>query len=248
MTRRAFGRLPRTARHGALAALLLLPAIAVAQAPSGLGSTGNGSAGVPNRSLGSDRGKASNQAKLDEAVKKFQDDDLPTKLEGITQLGTVDDRAKALGYLLQAANDPEGSVRLKAIDVLGNMKATEAVSSLVQQLFMRDTDKPTKQHVLVALGKIGDPKATRAILDYLARPGDEGMDGNAIYALGEIGDKRAIPTLEEISTAGDPALRPLATAAIQRIQQKPEPDVIPPALAADRRRAGGEAEGRAPTP
>jgi HEAT repeat protein len=240
MTRRALGWLPRVARRGTLVALLVVPTLASAQL-GGLGSTGNGGQNVPNRSLGADRGSASKQAKLDEAVKKFQDEDLPTKLEGITELGNVDDRAKAVDYLLQGANDPQGSVRLKAIDVLGNMKAKEAVPSLVQQLFMRDTDKPTKQHVLVTLGKIGDPKATRAILDYVARPGDEGMDANAIYALGDIGDKRAIPALQEIAQTGDPKLRPLATDAIQRIREKPEPAVVPPALAADRRRAGGEA-------
>lgn len=184
------------------------------------------------------RSTAQSQAKFDEALRKFQDDDPQVKLEGIAALGTVsDDRPKAIGYLLQAANDPDTSFRIKAIDTLGNMQAREAVSPLVQQLFMRDTDRNTKQHLLVALGKIQDPRATKPILDFLARGGDVAVRGNAIYALGEIGDKTALPPLEAIEKDGDDeALRTLARTAAQRIRTKPAPDVLPPALAAERRR------------
>jgi HEAT repeat protein len=237
MTRRASsGSFARGARLAA-AAVLLLPMVAAAQLGNQFGSGASPDAG---RGRLRDRAQPAAKAKLDEAVTKFQDEDLPTKLEGIQMLGTVEDRSKALGYLLQAANDPNAAIRLKAIDVLGAMEAKEAIPQLVQQLFMRDTDKATKQHVLVALGKIGDPKATKPILDFLARPGDDGMDGNAIYALGEIGDKSALPALERIAKGDDAALRPIAQNAVSRIKQKPEPDVVPPALAADLRRAGGE--------
>ena len=192
-----------------------------------------------------DRARPAARAKLDEAVHKFEAEDLPTKLEGIAALGTVDDRDKAIGYLLQASNDPNPSVRLKAIDTLGSMRATEAIAPLVQQLFMRDTDVATKQHVLVALGKIGDPAATQPILDFLARPGDPSIQGNAIHALGEIGDPTAVGMLEHVADAGDPALRPLAKASIRKIREKPAPEIVPPALAADRRQGGGGPGGAA---
>jgi HEAT repeat protein len=191
------------------------------------------------------RGGAQSQAKFDEALRKFQDDDPQVKLEGIAALGTVtDDRPKAIGYLIQASNDPETSFRIKSIDTLGNMQADEAVGSLVQQLFMRDTDRNTKQHILVALGKIGDERATKPIVDFLARGGDVAVRGNAIYALGEIGDKTALPPLEHIEKDGDDeALRTLARSAAQRIRDKPAPEVLPPALAADRRRGGPPEQG-----
>lgn len=229
-------RLALPTRTACLAALALLPPAlpAAAQVPA------TQDAG---RARLRDRARPAQQAKLDEAVRKFEDEDVPTKLEGIAALGTVDDRPKAIGYLLQASNDPNASIRLKAIDTLGNMRASEAIPSLVQQLFMRDTDRVTKQHVLVALGKIGDDKATKPILDFLARPGDPDVEGNAIHALGEIGDPVATPALQGIVRDGDPALRPLAQAAIQKIRDKPAPEVIPPALAADRRRGGGEPGG-----
>ena len=140
-------------------------------------------------------GKAQSKVKLDEALRNFNAEDLPTRLEGVEQLGHSDDEAKAVGYLLQAANDPEMAIRLKAIDVLGTMRAKDAVGSLVQQLFMRGTETTTKQHILVALGKIGDSRATKPILDFLARDGDRGLRGNAIFALGDIGDQDAVEPL-----------------------------------------------------
>lgn len=188
-----------------------------------------------------DRNRPAAQAKLDEAVRKFEDEDLATKLEGIAALGSVEDREKALGYLLQAANDPHPSIRLKAIDTLGTMRATEAVGTLVQQLFLRDTDRGTKQRILVALGKIGDRSATKPILDFLARPGDVALRGNAIHALGELGDPAALAALDRLAESDDAVLRPLAQAAAQKIRALPPPEVLPPALAAERRRADASA-------
>ena len=59
--------------------------------------------------------------------------------------------------------------RIKAIDTLGHIKAKEATPLLIQQLFMRDTDLGTKQRILACLGKIGDTRATRPLIDFLAR-------------------------------------------------------------------------------
>ncbi len=219
-------------------AIVSLPVLAAAQVPAAQ----DGREKMRDRfNKDNGRGGAQAQAKFDEALRKFQDDDPQVKLEGIAALGTVagDDRAKAIGYLLQATNDPDTSFRIKSIDTLGNMQASEAVSPLVQQLFMRDTDRNTKQHILVALGKIGDERATKPIVDFLARGGDVAVRGNAIYALGEIGDKTALPPLEHIEKDGDDeALRTLARSAAQRIRERPAPEVLPPALAADRRRGG----------
>ena len=237
-------------RRVAALLLLLLPGIALAQ----YGSGGPGGGITPedqNRNQLRDRlsspvGKAQTKVKLDEALRNFNAEDLPTRLEGVEQLGHSDDEAKAVGYLLQAANDPEMAIRLKAIDVLGTMRAKDAVGSLVQQLFMRGTEMTTKQHILVALGKIGDSKATKPILDFLARDGDRGLRGNAIFALGDIGDQDAVEPLTRIADSGsDPTLRSLAQTAVHKIQTKPAPEVIPSALAAERARKEAEAKEKA---
>jgi HEAT repeat protein len=175
-----------------------------------------------------------NSARLDEALRKVRSDDIDTRLEGVRLLGEQTD-PKATDALLAAAADPDARVRVKAMDTLASLKTKEATPLLVQQLFMRDTDLATKQRVLACLAKIGDPRATQPIRDFLARDVDPGVRGNAIYALGEIGDPSALPTLQAIVDEDDETLRGLALEAIRRIHARPAPDVILPALAGDRR-------------
>jgi HEAT repeat protein len=214
----------------AAAALLLAPAVSRAQ-PSDLQE--------PRQRL-RDRYKTPQQnQRLDENVRKWKSEDPDERLEAVTGFGAVQD-PKAIEYLLTAANDPDTRIRVKAIDVLGQVQAKEAVPLLVQRLFMRDTDLGTKQRCLAALGKIGDPRATKPILDFLSRDVETPVRGNAIYALGDIGDPAAVPALEQLAQHdADPTLRGLATEAIRRIKEKPAPPVVPPALVDRRRGEGG---------
>lgn len=184
-----------------------------------------------------------NSQKLDENLRKFRSDDPDERLEAIRGLGELND-PKGLEYVVAAASDPDPRIRIKAIDTLGNIRAKDATPLLVQQLFMRDTDIPTKQRILVALGKIGDTRSTRPIVDFLSRNVDSATRGNAIYALGDIGDRTALPGLEGVARdSQDEAHRRLAAEAIRKIREKPEPEVIPPALAGDRRQPGEAAGG-----
>jgi len=65
--------------------------------------------------------------------------------------------------------------------------------------------------------------------------------GNAIFALGDIGDPAALPSLEALAKEGqDPLLRSLAAEAARKIRARPAPAVVPPALAVDRRGQGSE--------
>jgi HEAT repeat protein len=179
--------------------------------------------------------KPRQQQKLDDAIRKFGEEDTQSRLEGVEGLGENADDAKAVEYLLRGAADADLSVRVKAIDVIGDHRLKAGVPLLVQQLFMRDTTLATKQHILAALGKIGDPHATKPILDFLARDVDPSVRGSAVYALGDIGDRAALPVLEKlVKQSTDENFRGLAQAAIRKIEQRPAPAVVPPALA-DRR-------------
>jgi HEAT repeat protein len=220
----------------ALAAIPLLASLAAAQ----LSPADDGRTRLRDRYE-----KPRQQQKLDDAIRKFGDEDVPTRLEGIEGLGQSADDPKAIQYLMQGASDPEACVQAKSIDVIGDNKVKEATPLLVQQLFMRDTSLPTKQRILAALGKIGDPRATKPILDFLARDIDPTVRGNAIYALGDIGDKTAIPPLEKLAkNTTDDTLRGLAQSAIRKIQEKPGPAVVPPSLTKDRGAGAGEDEER----
>lgn len=206
-------------------AAAFLPALAMAQVP-GLNE--------PRTRLRDRYRSPQSSQKLDENVRKLKSDDTGDRLEGVRGLGEVND-PKAREYLLTAASDPDARVRIKAIDTLGNVKATEATPLLIQQLFMRDTDIGTKQRILASLGKIGDKRATGPILDFLARDMDPAVLGNAIFALGDIGDPAALPALETIAKDGhEETLRGLAASAARKIRERPAPPVIPPALAVER--------------
>ena len=187
------------------------------------------------------------QQQFDETLRKFESDDLPTRLEGIAAMGQIDkkDEPRALAYLLSAANDPNTAVRSKAIDTLGHMHAREATTPLVQRLFMRDTDDFTRRRILASLGMIGDKRAVEPLLDFAGGKANPETRAGAIYALGEIGDRKSLPALERIVSDGDdPMLRDVAKVAIQRIKARPEPTETPPSLVDEKRPppAAGEGE------
>jgi HEAT repeat protein len=215
----------------ALAWIALLPAVVVAQNPFDQSQ--------PSSTRGlRDRYKApQNSQKLSDNIRKLQSEDSDERLEAISGLGEMND-PKATEYLVASANDPDARIRIKAIDTLGRIQAKEAVPLLIQQLFMRDTDLGTKQRILVSLGKIGDERATGAIIDFMSRDLDPAVRGNAIFALGDIGDPAALPSLEALSKETQaPVLRGLAVEAIRKIHAKPAPSVVIPALANDQRQA-----------
>ena len=212
-------------------AALILPALAWAQIP--------GDPDPPRTRLRDRYRTPQTTQKLSDNVRKLQSEDPAERLEAIHGFGELNE-PKAIEYLVGAANDPDMRIRIKAIDTLGQIKAKEAIPLLVQQLFMRDTDLGTKRRILVSLGKIGDDRATRPIIDFMSRDVDPSARGNAIFALGDIGDPAAIAPLEAIANDGDPGLRGLAAESIRKIRARPAPSVVPPALAVDRR--GGPAQ------
>ena len=223
----------RPGRRAVLAGVVLLPALVFAQAPI---DTENPRARLRDRYK-----TPQNSQKLDEAVRKLKGDDLTERLDAVRSLGEVND-PKATEYLVAAASDPDMRVRVKAIDTLGQIRAKDATPLLIQQLFMRDTDLGTKRRILATLGKIGDERAAAPILDFLSRDVDVAARGNAIFALGDIGDRSALPALQTLTTnTQDDNLRGLAQEAIRKIQTRPAPAVVPPALAEERR--GGGARG-----
>jgi HEAT repeat protein len=72
----------------------------------------------------------------------------------------------------------------------------------------------------------------------MSRDLDPAVRGNAIFALGDIGDRAALPSLEALAKeTQDPNLRGLTHEAIRKIQTKPAPSPVPPALANDQRNA-----------
>jgi HEAT repeat protein len=148
----------------------------------------------------------------------MQNDDPDARLAGLNALTDLSD-GQSVDYLLQALGDGDMRVRAKAIDSCGNLRATAATPVLVQQLFLRETTPPVRQRVIAALGKIGDARATKPIIEILEHDLDVPTRGTAIFALGDIGDSESLVVLDEISrTDENPTLQRLAREAAHKVR------------------------------
>ena len=121
------------------------------------------------------------------------------RLRGVEDLGQSSD-PRAVNHLLKAMGDADLRVQARAIDYLGARRASDATPLLVQKLFLAGAPGPLRQRVLTSLGRIGDPSASRPILDFLAQEQNADVRGTAIYALGEIGD---VTIRDELVKLGD---------------------------------------------
>ena len=180
------------------------------------------------------RNRGSGGGNVSEGARKLRSDNVSDRLEGIRVLAEADD-PKAVEYLLSAASDGDIRVRIKAIDELGNLRATDATPLFIQQLFLRETEPAVQQRVLAALGKIGDPRSTRPICDFLSRDLDPSTRGTAIFALGEIGDSTALEVLTRLAAnQQDPVTSRLADEAARKITHRAPQAIELPFLAEDR--------------
>jgi len=162
--------------------------------------------------------KTTKGSNLDDFVRNLNSDDPAKRLQGLKSLTDSKD-PKAIEYIVGAIGDSDMRIKAKAIDALGNLRATEATPVLVQHLFLRDTDADVKQRILASLGKIGDPRAAKPIGEFLERDLDPAMRGTAIYALGDIGSVESLPLLDKIAeTDGNKTIERLAKEAAEKVK------------------------------
>jgi HEAT repeat protein len=126
-------------------------------------------------------------ANIDEWHKRLFDPDASTRMEAVESLGK-DGTDASVKPLLDATADADPRVRAMAIDYLGLIGSPQATQVLTQYLFLSKTDDASKQHVLVALGRIKDPTTIRALKAFTQNTEDNDLRCAAIHALGEVGD------------------------------------------------------------
>ncbi len=166
-------------------------------------------------------------ANLTEWVRRLSHDRPETRLEAVKSLGNSKD-PKAIEHLLGATADVDIRVKVKAIEYLGELRATDATPVLVQQLFLRDVNPGVKQKVLIALGKIGDPRGAQPIMEFLKRDLDEPTTGVALFALREVGNDSVLAFLDHFSrNEPSPDLRRLAAEAAKNIRHRLSPEFSP---------------------
>jgi len=166
--------------------------------------------------------KSTKGGSIDDFVKKLNSNDADARLEAVKSLGASKD-AKAIAYLIAALGDPDMRVQAKTVDILGELRATDASPVLIQYLFLRSSDYKLKQRILASLGKIGDQRSARPIVEFLHRDLDPETRGTAIFALGEIGSPDALEALGHISVEDEnPSVRRLAGEAASKVQAHQE--------------------------
>ncbi len=167
--------------------------------------------------------KAKKGANLQEWVRRLTDEDPERRLEAVKSLGDSND-PKSIDYLVQAVGDGDPRVEAKAVDYLGKLHATDATPFLIQKLFTVGTRQKLRHRILMALGKIGDARASHPILQYVLQ--DENIDtrGAGIYAIGEIADQSIRDELKLYAEVeNDPQLKQLAAEALIKIATRQPP-------------------------
>src|SRR6185436_16936805 len=157
-------------------------------------------------------------------------------------LATIAD-ARVLALLMAALKSPDWIVRMHAAKALGRIQEPEAVASLVPLL--QDNVKAVREesstalaamgaaalpsllaalthaewlvrlHAVEALGKTRSPEAVDPLLSVLFNDRDRAVREDAIRALGQIGDARALEFL--MTAMKEPGLRPLVVEALGQI-------------------------------
>jgi HEAT repeat protein len=168
-----------------------------------------------------------------DAKKKLEDVDPRVRVAALDELeGANIPEANAI--LMQELNDRDLRVKVKAIDILGIHQYKDAVPAMSQQLFLRDTPDVVKLHLVAALGRIGSQAGMLPVMNYLDTQKDERARGTAVFALGEIGNPKAIDTLTQIiGSDQSPMVRKLAQEALAKIDGE-LPSVHSEELAAQR--------------
>jgi len=175
---------------------------------------------------------------LREWIRWLGDKNPSRRLEAVKSLGDSNDPA-AIDYLVQAVGDPDPRVEAKAVDYLGKLHAADSTQFLIQKLFMVGTKTELRHRIVMTLGKIGDPRASHPILQYVQGEDDHDVRAAGIYAIGEIGDVSVREDLSRFTEIEeDPSLKSLAHEALTKIttRQPPptqkDPSAFPTALEA----------------
>jgi HEAT repeat protein len=168
---------------------------------------------------------------VEQFAKLLDSPDVKQRLMAVEDLGQSED-PHAVNYLLKAMDDVDLRVEARAIDYLGSRRSSDATPLLAQKLFFTGSPGPLQKRILSALGKIGDPSASRPILDFISQEHNPDVRGTGIYTLGEIGDVTIRDDLERLGESeSDPRLKRLIAEALVKMttmSRPPKQSYVPP--------------------
>lgn len=122
---------------------------------------------------------------------------------------------RALGPLLGALADEDLSMRMMAIQILGDLRNPNAAVPLARLLDTKDQD--IRVRAALAAGKLGDPKAVAPMLRAV-NDSNTTVRQIAVWALGRMGAKEAAAPLRRVlETDPEVSMRVLAALSLGRI-------------------------------
>jgi len=138
-------------------------------------------------------------------------------------------RDTAVPALLSVLKDEDVSVRLAAVQSLGNLSDPRAVDALVQAL-KTDTDARVREAAAEALGEIKDKRAVPGLIAALGSEKVSAVRAKIASALGEIKDKRAVEALGAAVRDQDADVRREAVSALGELESAAAVPMLIPAL------------------
>lgn len=125
------------------------------------------------------------------------------------------DEAEVTEALERMLRDPDPRIRLAAVESLDKHDSPSSVRPLMERVL--DPDADVSRAAIDTLARTGDPVAAPAIMAAISR---HYVDPplNAVWALGQLGDRDAIVLLARLRAHSDPWVRYNATEALREIE------------------------------
>jgi HEAT repeat protein len=153
-------------------------------------------------------------------IEALVDSDVNVRFEAASALGRVPD-PRAVEPLLTSVQDPDEDVRGAVCDALGAIGDARAIPPLVT-LLKDDRKSGVRGRAALALGSLKAKDAFDTLVKRATRERDPEALAAMCWALGELGDARAIATLEPLTRHANEVVRKHASDAVAALSPKPE--------------------------
>ncbi len=148
----------------------------------------------------------------------IKDSNSRVRYGAVSQMATLGEQNLEISYQVlrhHLLNDPEVDVQAAAADALGALKLHDAFDDL-QNVYNTTSEWVLKLSIVAAVGGIEEPRAFE-LLEKGLQDDNTLIQTVAISALGELGDKRAIPLLVPFVNNSDWQVRYRVAQALARL-------------------------------
>lgn len=136
---------------------------------------------------------------FDEVLKRLSCKTRSRRIKAVRQLGRMGGQDPVATLLDLLKNDYDYHVRCEAAEMLGRMRAQQAIEPLIAMTAETSRVSSTAVH---ALGNYGDETSAKHLLKLVEE--DDSLAGVAVYALAQRNDPRGVPALVQRLISKDP--------------------------------------------